>query len=160
MNNSSELIGLLASWGIALGALVVLLFIMIGGFNYVTAGDDSDKAESGRKIIQNTVIALVAITFIFIILSVTGLIDAGVFKLPDNPRVFVNFLISLLFTIAIVISLIFLIWGGIRWILSGGDRMKVEDARITIISAIIGLIVTFASYFLFNLALSYVNLNL
>ncbi len=58
--------------------------------------------------------------------------------------------ITLIFIIAIVIALIFLIWGGIRWILSGGDKGKVDTARQTIIAAVIGLVVIFLSYFILN----------
>lgn len=72
----------------------------------------------------------------------------------------VGFAVNVLFTIAIVIALVFLIWGGIKWILSGGDKGKVETARSTIIAALIGLIVTFAAYFLLNIALNFFGLSL
>jgi hypothetical protein len=50
-----------------------------------------------------------------------------------------------------LVAIIFLIWGGIKWITSGGDKAKVESARNTIIGAIIGLIVVFASFLIINL---------
>ena len=37
------------------------------------------------------------------------------------------------------ISVIMLIWGGLRYIISGGDNKKVTDAKNTILYAIIGL---------------------
>ena len=53
------------------------------------------------------------------------------------------------------LTLVFLIVGGIKWVVSGGDKAKVESARGTIIAAIIGLIIVFLSFFiiqiLFNL---------
>ncbi len=72
----------------------------------------------------------------------------------------IGFIVNVLFTIAIVIALVFLIWGGIKWIMSGGDKGKVETARSTIIAALIGLIVTFAAYFLLNIVLNFFGLSL
>ena len=40
-----------------------------------------------------------------------------------------------------IVSVIMLIYGGLRYILSGGDSKKVTDAKNTILYAIIGLIV-------------------
>ena len=45
-----------------------------------------------------------------------------------------------------VISVVMLIWGGLRYILSGGDSKKVTDAKNTIMYAIIGLIIAILSY--------------
>ncbi len=54
------------------------------------------------------------------------------------------------FIIITITALIFLIWGGISWIMSQGDKSKVESARKRITYAIIGLIVAFASYMIIN----------
>lgn len=59
--------------------------------------------------------------------------------------------IVILFIIAVIVALIFLIWGGLKWIFSGGDKTAVESARNTIIAAVIGLVIVFASFFLLNL---------
>lgn len=63
--------------------------------------------------------------------------------------------ITLVFIVAILIALFYLIYGGIRWILSEGDKQKVADARHHIIAAIIGLVIVFLSYFILNLLLSF-----
>ena len=58
--------------------------------------------------------------------------------------------IQFIFIIAVILALAFIIYGGIRWITSGGDKGGVETARNTIISAIIGLIVVVLAYFVIN----------
>ena|SRR5579871_3943948 len=63
--------------------------------------------------------------------------------------------ISLLFFIAVLIALGFLIYGGIRWITSGGDKANLETARGTIIAAVIGLIIVFLSYIILNLVMQF-----
>ncbi len=54
--------------------------------------------------------------------------------------------ISVLFLIAFVVGLFFLITGGFYWITSGGDKANLENARNRIIHAILGIIVTAAAY--------------
>lgn len=56
--------------------------------------------------------------------------------------------VVILLIIAVVIALFFLIWGGIKWILSGGDKSAVEAARGTIVAAVVGLIVAFLAFFI------------
>ena len=61
--------------------------------------------------------------------------------------------IQAVFVIAILVALFFLIWGGINWIISQGNKEKVSAARNTLIAALVGLIVIFLSYFLLNLVI-------
>lgn len=65
----------------------------------------------------------------------------------------IGFVVAAAFIIATLIALLFLIWGGIKWITSGGDKAGVEGARNQIIAAIIGLIVVFLAFFILNLVL-------
>ena len=68
--------------------------------------------------------------------------------------------VEFILIIAVLIALFFLIWGGIRWITSGGDKAKVESARGTIIAAIIGLVIAFLAFFILSLALSFFGISL
>jgi len=67
--------------------------------------------------------------------------------------------VTVLLIIAAVVSLFFLIWGGIRWVTSSGDKTKVEAARNTIISALVGLIIAFLAYFIFSVVLNFFGLS-
>ena len=68
-------------------------------------------------------------------------------------------IVTVLLIIAAVVSLFFLIWGGIRWVTSSGDKTKVEAARNTIISALVGLIIAFLAYFIFSVVLNFFGLS-
>lgn len=73
-----------------------------------------------------------------------------------------NGLISFVMVLAAVLVFMYLIWGGIEWITSGGDKSKTEGARNKITAAVIGLIVIAASYAILTLALNFLgfsNLN-
>ncbi len=70
-----------------------------------------------------------------------------------------NIVISAI-TLAALLALIFLIWGGFKWITSGGDKAKVEAARNTIIAAIVGLILALLSYVILSAVLRIFGVDL
>ena len=49
-----------------------------------------------------------------------------------------------------IVSVIMLIYGGFRYIVSGGDAKKVTDAKNTILYAIIGLVIALLAYAIVN----------
>ena len=53
-----------------------------------------------------------------------------------------------------LISVIMLVYGGLRYILSGGDSKKVTDAKNTVLYAIIGLIISLLSYAIIKFVLN------
>lgn len=57
----------------------------------------------------------------------------------------IQWVILILTIIGIAAALIFLIWGAIKWITSGGDKEKLAGARSTILHAIIGFIIVLLS---------------
>lgn len=67
-----------------------------------------------------------------------------------QPSNLPTFLITLLFIVGIIIAIVFLIYGGIKWILSGGDSKQVEGARNHIVAAIVGLIIVVGAFFILN----------
>lgn len=62
----------------------------------------------------------------------------------------VRWIIIILIAIGIIAALIFLLWGAIKWIISGGDKEKVSEARGHIIAAIIGLVVLLLAVVILN----------
>ena len=59
-----------------------------------------------------------------------------------------------LFSLAAVACLIFIIWGGIMIITSGGDKGKLEAGRNRAMFAVIGLVVVGSSYAIWYMVLS------
>lgn len=71
----------------------------------------------------------------------------------------INGVLSFVMVIAALLVFLYLIWGGIEWITSGGDKGKTESARNKITSAIIGLVVVAASYAILTLALNFLGFS-
>lgn len=63
----------------------------------------------------------------------------------------VQALVKLILVVAALISFIFLVLGGIRWITSGGDKEGTAKAQGTITAALIGLVIVFAAWAIINL---------
>jgi len=60
-------------------------------------------------------------------------------------------IVTVLLIFAIIVALIYLVYGGIRWSMSAGDKQKMETARITITGAIVGLVIALSAYFFLNI---------
>ena len=80
---------------------------------------------------------------------VEGMADPGA-NANHVVNVLTKSIVTDLFVIATIAALFFLIWGGISWASSGGEKEKLEKARKKIIYAIIGLCIVFLSFFIIN----------
>ena len=85
---------------------------------------------------------------------------ANAAKTDDMPAdligpngVFTNITNTILYIVGII-SIIMLIFGGIRYVTSGGDSKKVTDAKNTILYAILGLVVALLSFAIVNFVLN------
>ena len=64
-------------------------------------------------------------------------------------------LVTLIFVVAVVAALLYLVYGGFKWLTSGGDKAAVAAAREHIIAAIVGLVIIFLSYFILNIIVKF-----
>lgn len=60
--------------------------------------------------------------------------------------------------IATIAAFFFLLWGGIQWITSGGDKAGVEGAQHRIQAALLGLLLVFSIWALFTVVGSFLGL--
>ncbi len=77
-------------------------------------------------------------------------------ELVGADGVFTKFTGIALYVIG-AISVIMLLWGGLRYIMSGGDSKKVTDAKNTVLYAIIGLIIAVLSYAIIHFVLTAID---
>jgi hypothetical protein len=72
---------------------------------------------------------------------------------------FLSSVLRAIMVIAALSVLIFLIWGGMDWIFSGGEKAKIESARNKITGAVIGIVVLASSLAIFALVTSFLNIK-
>jgi len=78
-------------------------------------------------------------------------------ELFDGPQALIPRAINLMLFIVGILAIVMLIWGGIRYVISGGNQEKVKDAKNTILYAIIGLVVAILGYAVVNWVISVVG---
>ncbi len=74
-------------------------------------------------------------------------IGAGI---PQESGAGLGFLIAQLWRTTVILGgvlfLLYMVWGGIEWLIGGGDKARVENAQHKISNAVVGLAVLVASY--------------
>jgi len=77
----------------------------------------------------------------------------------NNFGSIVGAIVQLIFVVAVIVALLYLVYGGFRWLVSGGDKSQVAAAREHLVAAIIGLVIIFLSYFILNLLLTFFRIG-
>ena len=72
----------------------------------------------------------------------------------------VSGLINLVMVLAALIFFFMLVWGGVRWVMSQGDKGNVETARNQITNALIGLAIVFAAWAIMKLIETLFGINI
>ncbi len=66
--------------------------------------------------------------------------------------------------VALIVSgialLVYLVWGGLEWLVSGGDKTKVQNAQSRLTNALIGVAIIAASYAAWRVALTFFGIDL
>jgi len=69
-------------------------------------------------------------------------------------------ILGLVFLLGFLLTLAYLLTGGVQWITSGGDKNALESARNKITNAIIGLVIVASAYAVFKLVGSFFGIEL
>ena len=72
---------------------------------------------------------------------------------------FVSAAIQAVIVIAGLLTFAFLVWGGIEWLTSGGDKEKYEAARGRITAAVIGLVIVVSAWAILNVITNFLGLT-
>lgn len=75
----------------------------------------------------------------------------------ENIGEYINRLLRFVMMISALLVFAQLIWGGLEWIISGGDKGKVDGARNKITAAVIGLIIVASSFAILQLTLNFIG---
>jgi choline-glycine betaine transporter len=65
------IIGSVVSLLLGLSGLIAMLFIIIGGYQYLTSGANEELAKTGKKTLTNAIIGLVIIIMSYVIIYIT-----------------------------------------------------------------------------------------
>lgn len=68
-------------------------------------------------------------------------------------------ILNVVMLVAALLVFAYMIWGGVEWITSGGDKSKAEGARNKLTAAIIGLVIIAASYAVVTLVVQFLGFS-
>lgn len=119
-------------------------FIIYGGYLYIMSQGDPSRMAKGKKTLMSAIIgtiiamlASVAVNTVRVILGITNSDVTG--QKFDQDTVASAF--TWAYTVAGLIAVIFIIKGGIDYIIGHGDPGKIRIAQQTIIYAVVGLVI-------------------
>lgn len=161
--------------------LVAVIYLIVGGYRYITSSGNQEAIEGAKATIFNAIIGLIIIFLSFLIvnylLGALGVTEVGVEKaksapqfaegivpegddktIPDplpgkNLQDIINSVFNVAYGLAGVVAIIYLIIGGYHYITSSGNPDASEAAKSTIVNSIIGLIIILTSYLIIRFAL-------
>ena len=82
--------------------------------------------------------------------SSLGIERPNTMKITDIGKL-ISSLMSVAFIVAGILAFAFLVWGGVQWLISGGDKAKTQEAGNRITAALVGLAIIAASWALIQL---------
>ncbi|OGY24678.1 MAG: hypothetical protein A2Y57_00340 [Candidatus Woykebacteria bacterium RBG_13_40_7b] len=167
LGSLGELVSAFAGLLYPIAGFLAFIYLIYGGFKYLTARDDPKAVEGARGTITSAIIGLIIVLVSYIIIKVIGTIlninifsfvkpayaDGGINILGNfGPAALgtlgelVSKLIAPIFGIAGVVFFFILLFGGLKLLTSGGDQKAVAGAKATITNGVIGLLIILLSY--------------
>lgn len=70
--NAADIITRIINYLLVFAALIAILFIVLGGYKYITSGGNQEMATAGQKSVVNAIIGLVIIILSYVIVSVVN----------------------------------------------------------------------------------------
>ena len=123
---------------------IALGFVIYGGYLYIMSQGDPSRMAKGKKTLMSAIIgtiiamlASVAVNTVRVILGITNSDITG--QKFDQDTIASIF--TWAYTVAGLIAVIFIIKGGIDYIIGHGDPGKIRIAQQTIIYAVVGLVI-------------------
>jgi hypothetical protein len=87
-----------------------------------------------------------------------GLSNPGIDAELDFKKI-PQLIVNLLFMVAAFLAVAYLMYGGIKWITSRGDKVAVESARKHIMAAVIGLVVVAGAFFILQVVFTVLGVS-
>lgn len=127
---------------------LALGFVIYGGYLYIFSGGEAGRITTSKKVLPQAFIGLFIVltaNVIFSSIRIAMIGTSGNFgncvEGCINPTQMVSSTISWVVGIAGAVAAIFVVYGGISYVISSGDPQKLQRAKQIILYALIGLAV-------------------
>jgi TRAP-type C4-dicarboxylate transport system permease small subunit len=89
--------------------------------------------------------------------------EQGLINSSDTAALFPAFIgnvLRVLMVVAAVAALVMMVWGAFEWVVSGGEKGKIEAARNKITGAVVGILVLASVVAIFNLLQQFLDVQI
>lgn len=130
-----------------------MIFIIYGGYQFIMSQGDPGKTASGKKTLTSAIVGLV-VTLSASVLVNTGRVILGISNAggsisdlpgkgltPEQQQAQIQSAFTWAYTVAGLVAVAFIVYGGIKYVISQGDPGKTRAATQSIIYAVVGLVV-------------------
>lgn len=141
--------------------VAVILIIVVSGVQISASAGNPEVIKNAKSHIFNAVLGIALLISSRAILSLFGIYDAGIgfappvtlfskinrsnLSLNDFQQVLLNGIAIATF-LAGIVSIVFLIVGGVRYIISAGNPEGLKGAKNTVLYALVGLVISIMAY--------------
>ena len=152
---------------VTIASYLIVGYVIYGGYLYILASGDAGKVAAGKKTLVHAFIGLAIIGLTkAIISSIQTVFGIKAFESCSaleqtgcgvTPEELVLNSIQWFIGVAGVVAVAFIVLGGIKYITSSGDAGKLQQAKNTILHALIGLVIVGLAFAISNFFINVVN---
>lgn len=148
-------------FGLSFAAAIGAIFIVINGYQYIFSAGNPEKIEKAKQgltwSIGGFILAISSVAIVTLLEQTLRSDERTAQRVGEgagagsSAATIIEQLAVLLFLWGGGIAVLFLILGGYRYITSQGNQDQIEVAKKTILYSLIGLVVVFASFLIYQL---------
>ena len=131
-----------------IAAYLVLGYVIWGGYLYIMSSGEPAKIAAGKKTLVHAFIGLAIVMLAHIIINSIRIALGADFSADcarnacvNSPAEMVTSAVQWVIAMAGIVSVIFIVYGGVGYMTSAGDPSKLQKAKQSILYACIGLII-------------------
>jgi Na+-driven multidrug efflux pump len=142
---------------LAFAGAIAAIFVVVSGYQYILAAGNPEKLEKAKMGLTWAIVGFIltasAYAIVNLLQSALGSRRrvADEFAGPSTVNTTIEQVALIVFAFGGAVAVLFLILGGFRYVTSQGNQDSAQSAKQTILYAVIGLIVVFMSYLIFQL---------
>lgn len=138
---------------------IAMVMMVYGGYQYIMSQGDPAKMAKGKRTlvtaVTGVVLGLSASVLVNVIIGILGINrEAGIAQAGAWDEDRLNGIFNYAYIMAGVVAVVFIIKGGIDYMLSAGDPAKASKATRSLIYAVVGLVIVILAAVITNFIVS------
>ncbi len=156
-----DLVNRIAGWIFTIAIPLAVIMIIWSGVLFMTAAGDENKVTTARKALTWSIvglaIAIIGKGFTTLISDILSPVGGGANLTSQGVVTVLNNLANWIFSLAIVLAVIMIIWAGVLFMTASGSEEKITKARKALIWSLVGVAIAIVSKGIVYLVQSFIT---